>query len=386
MRPLRWLALGGLAASMAFASACRGLTGLDDLEFEAASGDADAGSVGSVGGVGGGQGGAGGEGGGPGGGGAGGGGSPCLMSNSECPTVLIPDTGVQVNLLAVDDDRLYFAHEGAIGSAKSSIYSAQKSGGEIKLLASGRSPARMVVDPIDKLLFWIDRDVANGQILAMASDGSSSDIFLIMSEAYLFGSLAIGTSSQALFYTAPSAGLIGRVESALNPSSSAVLYTYAAALETALDIEGDTLYWSESNTIRRLNDAGSGSPKLDAAIAIGGSPHDLDAAWGNVFYTLRTDSGSVMYVAEGTQVVFPFADAQAFPSHILVTETAVYWVNDGDAGCAEGKASVWRKGLSLDKPVMVAAGLPCPSNLAQDAAYVYWGAGNQIYRSPKPAP
>ncbi|HZF49527.1 MAG TPA: hypothetical protein VE093_12800 [Polyangiaceae bacterium] len=381
--------LAGYLTLVVLTSACRGLTGVDDLEFQGA-GTATAASGG-----GGGQGGEGGAlvggGGGSGGGGNGGSGGSgggsvepvvgCTLPVQACPTVLIGDTKAKVDILAMDSTHLYWASRGAQGLGSGSIGRVKKDGGEVVPIIQNVSPRGLVVDPIDSLVFWTNEQKVSGELRAIPSDMSGLQSSLVVVDELPLEALTIGTANQLLFYTVPSNGLIYRVSSTTSASGLVNIYNGPSALQTDLVVDGDTLFWTEPGQIGRIEDASGAADSLYWITLPSGDPYRIDVANGSIYYTLRQGIGSVKAIDRVTFSITTIAGTQPFPSHILASEIGLHWATDGDADCLLGNGSVRR---SIDDAVAtLAEGLLCPTNFVEDASYIYWGAGSRIFRAPK---
>jgi hypothetical protein len=365
---------------MVVTSACRGLSGVDDLEFL---------SAGSSTGVGGGQGGEGGVGGAGGAGGQGGQGgqggvavSPgCTLPAGECPTVFISNTGVSVDRLAVDSKSIYWMSRGDSGPTSGSIWQAEKSGGQALLLVDKISPRDMVVDESDQLVFWIDNKDGEGKIRAISTSAPNPQSVLVVSGADPFGALAIGTGAQLIFFTVPSSADIARMASTA-PANAEYIYSGSLMLQTDLVVSGETLYWTEADKVVRIESAAGPANPVNSITVPNGDPYRVYVHNGVIYYTVRTDNGAVKAMDQSTLLIMTLASGQPFPSHIHATATHAYWGSDSDLICLFG-GSVRRIDLGSDAVETLAEAVGCPTNFVEDATHIYFGAGSTIYRIAK---
>lgn len=381
---------GALAAMAALSGGCQLVSGLADLDARDAAGPGSGGAGGEgvgAGGAGGSAGGAGGAAGGAGGGTGGAGGmmpaAGCELPPNECPIVLVSDAQVDVQMLAIDSQSIYWATQGEPFPPTGQIWRANLDGTVPMLLGLEVNPHDLVVDEPEGLIFWADnRDISSGTIRYGSNKAVNMSGTATTSSMFPINLLTIGTLSAALFYTSVANQSINRVPSETKPLTAVNIYTMLQGFPQNIVVEDESLYWPETVQVRRMSDAGAGMPMVDGLFTLeSGSLRGIDVENGLVYAaTVANDTGGIVVWSQSPDKPTSLATDPS-PKHVLADGVNVYWTSDSSPECSDGKGYVRRKSLiSGDPHVTLAGSLPCPTELVKDENFVYWGAGKSIYR------
>jgi hypothetical protein len=403
--------IGSLASATALLGACQIVSGLADLEArdtggaggtDGAGGAGGAGgavSAGGAGGTGGGTGGgaggagggvggsAGGAGGGGGGGGAGGGApvvAGCEFAPEQCPVVLIENTSINVETIAVDDNYIYWAFQGDPGASPTGqIWRANLDGSAPALVVGEAHPYNLVVDKTDQLLFWSDNRFSQGKIYNVSTVAPDGVGAVALTAANPIEALAIGTSQELLFYTVTAAMFISRAISTPNPMTATDIYTTLGSTPVNLVVEGEKLYWPDGGSIYRIEDATSPSPAATLLVTPGQPIFGIDVEESKIYAALRVPNATGVILSIDEDTTFATNEGTTtFPTHVRSNGKRVFWTGSTDASCA-GTGFVRAKPVFINEESKVLAGsLVCPSNLVIHGSFIYWGAGTKIYRAP----
>jgi hypothetical protein len=371
--------------------ACQLVSGLSDLETggPGSGGEGGAGSSAASSGEGGSAGGGGQAGG---GGAAGGGGQVegCTAAAAECPEIILSNAPVPVERLTVDGGYVYWSYKGQPnempGMRTGAIYRFLIGSADAPVrVVSDSNPNSVAVSSKHGLVYWSDEYAPMATVLweSVGSIDKQGTTLVNAAMGEVFRVATIAPEGTGNLYWASSNATLWAEDLASAPGNLLGIVSQATGSIYAIAGDGMAIYWHGMNGIERP----TADPMIKALVVT-----TTPEMWGlavddtNVYFTERSPNGTVSYANKsGTnQVQTVLASMQSYPSHVAVDKyKRVYWVNDGDVDCAKGSGVVMRTSLGPepDATKVLAVGLKCVSNFAQDSNFIYWGSGDTIYRA-----
>ena len=145
-----------------------------------------------------------------------------------------------------------------------------------------------------------------------------------------------------------------------------------------ITVDADHVYWTEfDGRVRGVPKAGG--PIVDVT-KVFGHPTSITADADDLYFVMPPTGEIVM--APTPSGMATRLDGQAAPQAIALDGENVYWVNQGDAGAANGKLVRAPRG-NLTAAEVVASNLDAPVTLALSDDAVFWTSSAALYTVPK---
>jgi hypothetical protein len=312
-------------------------------------------------------------------------GSSCMASLCLPSSIATPQSGSQIESIAVDATNVYWT----LGGAGGGVFLKPFAGGNPLTVSSPEDdPIGLAVDKTnvywadfgsggvyDESIFNAEQMIATSNALLEPSDAGSSP-----------GPVALAIDAINVYWVDKIGG--GVYKTALAGGSAPTQLAGGQNVPLAVAVDATNVYWLNYGT---TNDGAV------VTVSIGGGNVTTIAAgqtepWGiavdgtNVYWTSRTNTGPVQAIAKtattsATPIVI--ADAEGGPWGIVVDSQFVYWTNFDDNTVK--KAPIPGTAPASTSATLIASGQNNPSAMAIDQNNVYWASqgGNQILKVVK---
>jgi hypothetical protein len=316
--------------------------------------------------------------------------------------VFIADTGVPVDMLAIDSKYIYWGFRGVstVSPFDGSIWRAKLADPSAahELVASGIRPDDLVVSEAKQFILWTQHNEANGvSTISFVSvegvgGGYTSQVYADQKNPIL--SFMITPTSAIMAWASFAEKIV--YYDAFPPMPVPNDAPIAFDLEptpSELFVVNDLVYYHGPEQIRCVTLSASSACVQGSITASNKNGFGLDVFGNNAYWTNKEAAGTVWASAiEGSNKPVELVLNQSYPTYITSDFQGVYWATNGEASCSGTEAAVRMKPFAPSDPMLpgytLASKIPCPSNFAVSSgnSEFYWGAGKTIYRMPKIGP
>lgn len=307
-----------------------------------------------------------------------------------CPAPCIGEwlqAGADVQQIALGAPYIYWL-QGPAGARE--LMRASGAGGQPEHLAGPKPIERFDVDTSGLYLAWIESG-PNAGVYAAPMSALDKPVLVsgIVSGAEIYQDVALTVSYTYWFKSENGVGSVWRgVNTIWTPESVDPMTGALFGNGFFISAATQTVFWMDPKGVRVSPDLVgpvgtiSGTENVPQSNAFG-----LTANSARIFWTEGDVNGLIQSVPIGgtSQGGIEVLASRVYPRHILSTDLRLYWFEQASTDCAASVLYTVALPLSAGPvPEAVTNVSSCPTNLIQDATFIYWAAGPKIYRMLKP--